>query len=84
MRNAAIPAISVLSIQIANIGGGALVAEQVFGIPGMGDLLLGGVLNRDYPTVQACAVVFGVLVVAVYLLTDLIYGLIDPRVKLNS
>lgn len=84
MRNAAIPAISVLSIQIANIGGGALVAEQVFGIPGMGDLLLSGVLNRDYPTVQVCAVVFGVLVVTVYLLTDLVYGLVDPRVKLNS
>lgn len=81
LRNGSISGISILGIQIGNIAGGALVVENVFAIPGMGNLLLQGVLNRDFPVVQASTVVFGGLVVVVYLLTDLAYGWLDPRAR---
>ncbi|GAA2013329.1 ABC transporter permease [Brevibacterium samyangense] len=83
-RNAGISGISILGIQVGNLVGGALVIENVFAIPGLGSLLLQAVLGRDYPTVQALTVVFGILVVATYLVTDLVYGLVDPRVRLGK
>ena len=84
LRNAGITGVSILGIQIGNLVGGALVVENVFAIPGLGSLLMQSVLTRDYNVVQALTVVFGVLVVLVYLLTDVVYGLIDPRVRLGS
>ena len=57
------------------------IVENVFAIPGMGSLLLEAVLKRDYVVVQASTVVFGVIVVIVYLLTDLAYGWLDPRAR---
>lgn len=81
LRNGSISGISILGIQVGNIAGGALVVENVFGIPGMGSMLLGAVLSRDFPVVQAATVVFGALVVLVYLLTDLGYGWLDPRAR---
>jgi peptide/nickel transport system permease protein len=80
LRNSSISTISVLGILAGNLVGGALVAENVFAIPGIGTLLLGSVLARDFPVVEGLTVVFGVLVVVIYLLTDIAYGLLDPRV----
>ena len=83
LRNS-ISAISVLGILAGNLVGGALVVENVFAIPGIGTLLLGSVLARDFPVVEGLTVVFGVLVVVVYLLTDIAYGLLDPRVAARN
>jgi peptide/nickel transport system permease protein len=71
----------VLGILAGNLVGGALVVENVFAIPGIGTLLLSSVLARDFPVVQALTVVFGILVVVIYLLTDIVYSLLDPRVR---
>ncbi|UVI36003.1 ABC transporter permease [Brevibacterium spongiae] len=83
-RNAGITGISILGIQVGHLVGGALVVENVFAIPGVGSLLMEAVLARDYDVVQALTVIFGVLVVLVYLLTDIVYSLVDPRVRLGA
>jgi len=83
LRNSSISGISILGIQVGGLAGGALVVEQVFALPGMGSMLMTGILNRDYPVVQACTLSFAVLVVLVYLITDLVYALLDPRVRLS-
>lgn len=82
LRNALIPVITVLGLQITTLVSGAVVVETVFAWNGIGDLLVGATLRRDYPVLQ-----FGVLVVAsavilVNLLIDLTYALVDPRVRL--
>lgn len=83
LRNAGISGVSILGIQVGALASGALVVEQVFAIPGMGSMLMTGVLNRDYALVQACTLVFGLLVVVVYLVTDLVYARLDPRARLS-
>ncbi|WP_166820872.1 ABC transporter permease [Brevibacterium limosum] len=83
-RNAGITGVSILGIQVGHLVGGALVVENVFAIPGVGSLLMEAVLARDYDVVQALTVIFGVLVVLVYLLTDVVYSLVDPRVRLGA
>lgn len=83
LRNAAISGISILSIQVGVLAGGSLVVENVFAIPGMGSFLLRGILNRDFPVVQASALVFAIIVIMVYLLTDIAYSMFDPRVRLK-
>jgi peptide/nickel transport system permease protein len=83
LKNAAITGISILGIQIGYLAGGTLVVENVFAIPGMGTFLMSGILNRDFPVVQASALVFALLVIFVYLLTDIAYGLCDPRVRVK-
>jgi peptide/nickel transport system permease protein len=83
LRNAAITGISILGIQVGYLAGGSLVIENVFAIPGMGTFLMAGILNRDFPIVQASALVFALLVIVVYLLTDIAYGLLDPRVRIK-
>lgn len=83
LRNASISGLSILSIQIGFLAGGSLVVENVFAIPGMGTFLMKGILNRDFPVVQASALVFALLVLLVYLLTDIAYTLLDPRVRLK-
>lgn len=82
LRNGSVSGISILGIQVGALAGGALVVEQVFALPGMGSMLMTGILNRDYPVVQACTLAFAVLVVLVYLATDLVYAVLDPRVRL--
>lgn len=82
LRNASLPGVSILGIQVGALASGALVVEQVFAIPGMGSMLMTGILNRDYLVVQSCTLIFGLLVVLVYLLTDLAYARLDPRVRL--
>lgn len=82
LRNALIPVITVLGLQITTLVSGAVVVETVFAWNGVGDLLVGATLRRDYPVLQ-----FGVLVVAsavilVNLLVDLAYAMVDPRVRL--
>ena len=79
LRNAIIPAVTVLGINIGFLIGGTLIVEQVFGLPGVGSLLIQSIFARDFPVVQAVALVFGIMVVLVNLLDR--RGLRDPRPK---
>jgi peptide/nickel transport system permease protein len=83
LRNALIPTVTILAVNIGWLVGGTVVIETVFSIPGLGQLLIQSVLYRDYPTIIGLVVVFGVLVMVVNLLADLSYAAIDPRVELK-
>src|SRR5215468_11604612 len=80
-RNALIPVVTVIGVTFAILIGGAIVTEVVFNIPGLGRLLISGILRRDYPVVQGAVLFITATYVAINLLVDLTYALIDPRVK---
>ncbi len=80
LRNALIPTVTVLAVNVGWLIGGSVVVENVFSIPGIGRLLVQSVLGRDYPTIQGLTLVFGILVIFVNLTADLSYAVIDPRV----
>lgn len=83
LRNALIPVITVAGIQIGYLLGGAIIIEQVFALPGIGTLILNGIGQRDYPTVQAGVLFVATTFVLVNLIIDLSYALIDPRIRLE-
>jgi peptide/nickel transport system permease protein len=83
LRNAVISTVSVLGVNIAFLVGGTLVIEEVFALPGIGQLMISAILQRDFPVVQGVTLVFGILVVLVYLATDVIHSLLDPRVRFD-
>jgi len=83
MRNAVISTVAVLGVNIAFLVGGTLVIEQVFALPGIGQLMINAIFQRDFPVVQAVTLVFAVLVVLIYLLTDIVHALLDPRVRFD-
>ena len=80
LRNALIPAITVLAVNISWLVSGAVIVEYVFSLPGLGSLLVRSVGFRDYPVIQGLSLIFAVIVVAVNLLADLSYMLVDRRV----
>jgi peptide/nickel transport system permease protein len=80
-RNAAVPTLTLLGLNLAYLAGGTVVVERVFGIDGLGNLMFDSISNRDFPVVQGVALFFGVVVVAVNLLTDLLSGAVDPRLR---
>src|SRR5918998_832183 len=82
LRNALIPALTLLGLSIGYLLGGTVIVENVFSIPGAGKLLVDAITARDYPLVQSTTLVFAILVIAVNLLTDVIYTFLDPRVRL--
>ncbi|MGC1239571.1 MAG: ABC transporter permease [Acidimicrobiales bacterium] len=81
-RNALIAAVSVLGINIGFLVGSTVIIENVFALPGLGQLMITSILSRDFPVVQGITIVFSVVVILVYLLTDVAYALLDPRVRL--
>ena len=81
LRNALIPVVTVLGLTFALLIGGAIVTETVFGLPGIGNLVVSAVLRRDYPVIQGALLVIAGLYVLINLLIDLLYLAIDPRVK---
>ena len=83
VRNAAIPTVTLLSIKIAGMLGGAVVIENVFSLPGLGSLLVDSILARDYSVVQAVVLLFSAVVLVINLLTDVLYSVLDPQVKLQ-
>ncbi len=83
LRNALIPTITVLAVNISWLLSGAVIVEYVFSLPGMGSLLIRSVGYRDYPLIQGLSLVFAVLVISVNLLADLSYILADPRVRVR-
>ncbi len=83
LRNAIISTVSVLGVNIGFLVGGTLVIEQVFALPGIGQLMINSIFQRDFPVVQAVTLVFAIMVVLVYLLTDVVHALLDPRVRFD-
>ncbi len=81
LRNAAIPVVTVIGLQLGGLLGGAVVTEQVFSIPGFGRLLVDSVFNRDFPVLQAVVLISALAVFLVNVLTDLLYAAIDPRIR---
>lgn len=80
-RNALIPILTVIGLSMALLLGGAVVTETVFGLPGIGNLVVSAVLRRDYPVIQGALIVIAAIYVMVNLLIDLAYLLVDPRVR---
>lgn len=80
-RNAAIPVVTVLGLQLGRLLGGVIVVELVFGISGLGTLAISAVSNRDFPVIQAYVVLTAVVVVVINLLVDLSYSWINPKVR---
>jgi len=83
VSNALLPVITVIGFRIAFILSGTIIVENVFALPGIGRLFVDSVLRLDYQVVQSLVVVFAVLVVFVNLLTDLVYALVDPRIRIS-
>jgi len=83
LRNAVISTVSVLGVNIGYLVGGTLIVEQVFALPGIGQLMINSIFQRDFPIVQAVTLVFAIMVVLVYLLTDVVHALLDPRVRFD-
>ena len=84
LRNALLPVITVLGLQLGALLGGAIITEMVFSWPGIGQLTIEAIHRRDYPVVQACILFVSVTYVAVNTLTDLTYAWLDPRVRLRE
>lgn len=82
VRNAAIPVVTIVGLQFGSLLGGAVVVETVFAFPGIGDLLVNSIQQRDYNVVQACVLVIAAVFVVINLIVDLLYGFLDPRVRL--
>jgi len=81
LKNAAVPIVTVIGIGIALLIGGAVVTESVFAIPGLGRLTVDAILRRDYPVIQGLVLLFSFVYVLVNLAIDLVYTLVDPRIR---
>jgi peptide/nickel transport system permease protein len=81
LRNAAVPIVTVIGLGVALLIGGVIVTESVFTIPGLGRLTVDAVLARDYPTIQAVVLQFSVVYVMINLAVDMIYTVLDPRIR---
>jgi peptide/nickel transport system permease protein len=81
LRNCAIPLITYIGLQFGNLIGGLVVVEKVFNWPGLGTLAFDAIANRDYPVLQGTVTLLAVIIVAVNLLVDIAYGLVDPRIR---
>jgi len=84
LRNALVPIITVLGLTIALMIGGTVVTETVFNLPGVGNLVVRAVLRRDYPVIQGTLLVIASIYVFINLLIDLLYTLVDPRIRLGG
>jgi peptide/nickel transport system permease protein len=83
LRNASLPVVTVVGLEIGSLLGGAILTETVFAWPGLGQLTVLAIENRDYPLVQGIVILFVTTFLVVNLLVDLVYGCIDPRVRVS-
>jgi peptide/nickel transport system permease protein len=81
MRNAMIPVVTLVALQMPAVFGGAIVTEQIFRIPGIGSLLISSILANDTPVIMSVTFVFACLVVLFNLIADVLYGWLDPRIS---
>jgi len=83
LRNAALPLITILGLQLGTLLGGAVITEIIFAWPGLGYTLVESIQRRDYPVVQACMLLISLTYVLVNAATDVVYGWLDPRIRLS-
>jgi peptide/nickel transport system permease protein len=83
LKNALIPVVTLIGMQVRYIIGGAVLVETIFNINGMGRLVVNSVLIRDYPVVQGTILLIGIVIILVNLAVDLSYGWLDPRIRYN-
>lgn len=83
LKNALIPVITILALQFGSLLTGAIITEQIFSWPGLGRLLIQSITTRDYPQVQASILVIALTYIMVNFVSDLLYGIVDPRIKLQ-
>jgi peptide/nickel transport system permease protein len=81
MRNALIPVVTVMALQVPEVFGGAIVTEQIFRIPGIGRALIDGIYSKDVPVVMAITFGIAVLVVLFNVIADVLYAMLDPRIR---
>jgi peptide/nickel transport system permease protein len=81
VRNALIPVVTLVALQMPAVFGGAIVTEQIFRIPGIGSLLIDAILRNDTPVIMAVTFVFSILVIFFNLVADVLYGWLDPRIS---
>jgi peptide/nickel transport system permease protein len=84
LRNALIPVITIIGVQLGYLLSGSVIIEQIFGLPGIGWFFLQGLLNRDYPAIQLMALFLVLLFVILNLVTDVIYAYVDPRIRFHG
>lgn len=82
LKNAMLPIVTIAGLQIGNLASGTIIIETVFSIPGMGRLIINAVINQDYGTVQTLVVILAVFTITANLAADIMYGYLDPRIKL--
>jgi peptide/nickel transport system permease protein len=81
LRNSLIPVVTVIALGIPTIFGGAIITEQIFRVNGLGQLLITGIQGADLPLVQTLTFIFAVLIVLFNLIADILYGILDPRIR---
>jgi peptide/nickel transport system permease protein len=81
LRNSLIPVVTLIAIQIPGIFAGAVITEQIFRVNGMGQLLIIAIQGADIPTVQTLTFIFALLIVVFNLVADVVYGMLDPRIR---
>ena len=81
LKNAVLPILTISGWQFGRLFGGTVIIESIFKVPGIGTLLIETVFQRDFPTIQAIIIVIAVSIVIINLLVDLLYGLLDPRIR---
>jgi peptide/nickel transport system permease protein len=81
LPNAGIPILTIVGIQVANLLGGTVIIEQIFGLPGVGKYVYDSIANRDYPVVQSVTLVLAFIFVLVSLIVDVLYAVLDPRLR---
>ena len=84
LRNAAIPVVTVAALEIGNLLAGAVIVETVFAWPGIGQLAIQSIQSRDFLVVQVIVLLISTIYVLTSLVADLVYGLIDPRIRLGQ
>jgi peptide/nickel transport system permease protein len=84
LRNATLPIITILGLQLGTLLGGAVITEIVFSWPGVGQLTIESIQRRDYPVLQACVLLISLAYVLVNTLTDIVYAWLDPRIRMGD
>ena len=83
LRNALLPVVTMLGLQVGHLLGGSVVVESIFAWPGIGRMMVSAILTYDYPLVQACSLTMAVVFALVNFVTDMLYTVIDPRIRYN-
>ncbi len=84
LKNAMIPVVTVIGLQLGTLLSGTVIIESIFGWPGLGKLLLDGIFNRDFPLVQGCVLVVACCFIVINVLVDLLYAWLDPRIRWST